>query len=163
MNALKKIFIALIVGAATVLCLYGGLWALVFHMAGQRSCDDFNIDNIELHAGVDIPNIEDSDCNYDGVRTMKQAWFLIDKNSVDMDYYIGRNKFLLFTDTSNVGYTDFLNLDTVITASNFSKGDLYYTKGSAKRKSGIVESWKTLFDKRSGKLWATIYYNDKQK
>jgi len=161
MKPWKKIFIVLIIGAAAVLCLYGAMYAFVFHMASQRSCDAFNIDNIELHAQVDIPDIEDSDCNYDGVRTMKQAWFLLDKGSMNMDHYISRNKFLPFTDTSNVGFSDFLNLDSGIIGADFSKSELYYTKGSAKRLSGILESWKTLLDKRSGKLWVAIYYNDK--
>jgi hypothetical protein len=162
MKMWRKLLMALAILTGVVLCLFGGWLALARHIGSQRSCEYFNIDNIELHTEVDIPAIKESDCNYDSGRTVKQAWFRIDKQSVNLDRYILRNKFLTLPDTATLSLSDFLDLDTTIAAARFSKGDLYYTKGSARRRSGIVESWKTLLDKRSGKLWATIYYNDKQ-
>jgi hypothetical protein len=138
------------------------MWVIAFLMGSQRNCDSFNIDNVELHACIDIPAIINSDCNYDPTRTMKQAWFLIDTASVDMDYYLRYNKFLILNHTSDVGFADFLNLDSNISNSRFSKRGLYYTKGKAKRMSGVEESWKTLLDLRTGKVWTTIYYNDQQ-
>ena len=66
---------------------------LVSHIYQRQDCERFNIDNIELRTGINIPSTSDSDCSCDPSQNIKSATFLIDTQKVDLDDYIIVNNF----------------------------------------------------------------------
>jgi hypothetical protein len=145
--------------ALTIIIVLGGLAffglrQLTRSIYSQRTCDWANIDNIEMHAGVDIPNIKTCDCEYNKGQNTKAARFDLDKGSVDMNRYIKINNFKKLNSTSDISFDELLKKDV-----NFdqlmSSADLYYTKGSYQG-----ETWQTLLDNSTGRLWVTIKYKD---
>ena len=58
----------------------------------STGCEQFNIDNIEVRTGIDIPPVTDNiNCNSDG--HIKMASFVI-KEEVDIRDYIQKNDFI---------------------------------------------------------------------
>lgn len=133
---------------------YFGLRQFTRSIYSQRTCEWANIDNIEMHAEIDIPKIIKCDCEYKKEQNTKMARFDLDMGNVDMDRYIKINNFKKLNSTADVSFDDLLtketNLDELISSS-----DLYYTKGSYKG-----EIWQTLLDNSTGRLWVTIKYKE---
>jgi len=149
---IKTILIAL---AFTVLLCLGVLVAFkmftrsIYH---QRTCDWANIDNIELHTQIDIPDILTYDCYYKKELNTKMARFDLDLTKLDMTNYMYRNKFIRLTKPTDFFFDKFLK--TNINADEFlSNSNLYYTYGSSRQ-----EYWQALLDNVAGKLWVTIEY-----
>lgn len=68
-----------------------GCRALISTITNSNDCERFNIDNIEVRTGIDIPAIKNVDCIYkDGI---KDVTFTIDTNKVIVNEYLERNKF----------------------------------------------------------------------
>ena len=88
----KFLFISL-----SVIVLVGGFMLsfklLVKHIYNRRDCERFNIDNIELRTGIDIPKIKTVDCTCDENQGIKSSTFQIDKEFVNIDEYIEKNNF----------------------------------------------------------------------
>jgi hypothetical protein len=135
-----------------VICISGffGLKAFVTAIQDQRTCEWANIDNIELHAHVDIPSVSKSDCDYDKEHKTKRAFFTIDKNKVDLDEYIQTNSLKKLSLTAEPEYDRFLKLRK----DSLRSAELYY-KNASDRDRGDV-----LLDKNTGRLWVTIKYKD---
>ena len=150
----KIIAIILVSVIATCGLGYLGLYAFVRTIYNQRSCVWANIDNIEMHANIDIPKIKDSQCKYIKEQNVKMSHFDIDNNNVDMDRYINLNKFKKLKTKTDIAFEHFLEMDDHITNTTIL-ADLYFTKGSEQG-----ETWQTLFNKSTGKLWVTIRYED---
>lgn len=55
-------------------------------------CDRFNIDNIELRTGINIPVVKNIECNYDETTKTKKSTFIIDTETVNIEDYIQKNK-----------------------------------------------------------------------
>ena len=87
---MKKVLIGitLIIGCLGI--LYGAFHLFARHIYNTQSCAVFNIDNIELRTGIDVPEITSSDCEYNG--NTKVSRFIIDTEKVDLDQYITKNK-----------------------------------------------------------------------
>ncbi|PKO99811.1 MAG: hypothetical protein CVU13_04595 [Bacteroidetes bacterium HGW-Bacteroidetes-8] len=88
----KKILFVLGALALIVLLFMGGTRLLIRHIYNRTDCERFNIDNIELRTGVDIPDITESKCESDG--KIKICEFTLDTNKIVLSHYIDRNKFI---------------------------------------------------------------------
>ncbi|MEM1121380.1 MAG: hypothetical protein AAGJ18_13090 [Bacteroidota bacterium] len=67
---------------------------LVNHIYNRTDCEQFNIDNIEVRTGIDIPAVSDVTCEFKSTENTKISVFILDKSVLDFDYYIQRNKFI---------------------------------------------------------------------
>ena len=71
--------------------LLGIFLLFAWYISQRTDCEQFNIDNIELRTGIDIPPVtEKVDCQSDG--TIKTSSFIIEE-SVDLMAYLEKNKF----------------------------------------------------------------------
>ncbi len=128
-----------------------GFVSFVIAVDKQRSCEWANIDNIELHAHVDIPKVTSSDCAYDQAVNTKKARFTLDLKSVDLEKYIHRHQLKKVVPASELTLGRFL----MLAGETAPRADYYYKQGA---KEG--ENWAVLLDKNTGKLWVTIQYKD---
>ena len=128
-----------------------GFKVFVSSIRNQRTCEWANIDNIELHAHVDIPKVKNWDCDYTKELNTKKAHFTIDERNFDMSRYVQRNNLKKLNSFTELSFDNFLNFSK----DSISNSDLYYKN---RLKDG--ESSSVLLDKRTGKLWVTIKYKD---
>ena len=149
---IKTIFIAL---ALTVLICLGvlvGFKMFTHSIFKQRTCDWANIDNIELHTQIDIPDIITYACNYKRELNTKMTRFDLDLTKLDLTNYIHQNNFKRLTKPTEFILEKFLNMNN--NADEFlSNSNLYYTYGSSHQ-----EYWQALLDNVAGKLWVIIEY-----
>jgi hypothetical protein len=89
---MKRVFI--IVGSLALFTglLMAGCRALISTIGNFNDCERFNIDNIEVRTGVDIPAITNVDCIYDN--GIKNVTFTLDTVKVDIADYLEKNKFV---------------------------------------------------------------------
>ncbi|MBC7885520.1 MAG: hypothetical protein H7X99_08595 [Saprospiraceae bacterium] len=147
--------IAITLTSVTILAGLGFLGFLKFTRSihQQRSCEWANIDNIELHTGIDIPKILTSDCEYNKKLNTKTASFSIDTGNVDISKYILRNKFNKIQAMTGFGLEELLKNEHI--AGLKSTSGLYYAKGSS-----LGETWQSILENPTGKLWVTIKFKD---
>ena len=93
---MKKIGIVLTISIGIIVILYFGLHLFSRMIYNTQSCERFNIDNIELRTGVNIPEIKSYDCEC--TNNKKFSKFIIDTDKVDLDDYVTRNNFTLKND-----------------------------------------------------------------
>jgi len=133
---------------------YLGIMAFARSAYSQRNCEWANIDNVEMHAKVDIPRIVTYGCDYDKEKNIKMAHFDIDTSKVDMERYIQINKFNKLESETQVEFDDLLKTTSNISAL-IASSDLYYKVGS---KDG--ERYQNLLNNTTGRLWVFIEYKD---
>ncbi len=135
------------------ICVFAfmGFRGFVNSIRDQRTCDWANIDNIELHAHIDVPKIVKWDCDYEKVSNTKRASFTIDKNSFDLNTYIQGYNLKKINHSTELEYGRFLNMKK----DSLVGSDLYYKKS----KPG-GERYDVILDKETGRLWITIEYKD---
>lgn len=68
-----------------------GIRTLTQKIYNARTCDWANIDNIEMHARIDIPEIESCECEYDEIFNVKKSTFTL-LADMDPEEYIRKNK-----------------------------------------------------------------------
>lgn len=90
---MKQILIGLSIIALFLLLFMGGFKLLAGHIYGRTDCERFNIDNIEVRTGIDIPAVSNVDCSFDASINTKFSTFTFDKNEVDLEEYVVRNDF----------------------------------------------------------------------
>lgn len=144
------ITVVIVTGGLVMLGLYG-FTRLIYN---QRNCTWANIDNIELHAHINIPAITNYDCDYLPVENIKISCFDIDLSKVDINKYIQTNLLTKLPASSDVVFDERLK-----TKSNFfnvnDSLELYYRIGSYKE-----ESWQILLNSTTGRLCVFIKYKD---
>jgi len=152
MTMKKKVAIIALVSLFTV-CVFTflGFTAFVSSIRNQRTCEWANIDNIELHAHIDVPKVTKWDCNYDKANNIKKAAFTIDRNNFNLNEYIQTYNLKKLNSATELKYDRFLNLEK----ESLTSSDLYYKKNPL---GG--ERYDVLLDKKTGRLWVTIKYND---
>lgn len=128
-----------------------GFGAFVNSIRSERTCEWANIDNVELHAHIDVPKVTESDCDYEQEKNTKRAFFVIDRNNFNAERYIQLNELKKLHSTSELESGRFINLET----SSLISSDLYH-----KQSSSNGESYDVLFDKTAATLWVTIKYRD---
>lgn len=129
---MKKILLII-----SAIVLFFTLVGFGFYGLGQMiysncDCERFNIDNIELRTGINIPNIKNVECTYDDKTKTKNSSFIIDTEKVDIEEYIQKNK-LIKSGTS----------------------ELYVKSNDTES-----HSYKGILDKDTGKLAIEIIYKD---
>ncbi len=141
---------AILIGVLIILGIYG-FTRLVYN---QRNCEWANIDNIEMHAHVDIPEINNCDCEYFGKENIKLSCFEIEVWKVDMNIFIQKNSLKKLNLPTTIEFDERLKVKC-----NFNElkdsSDLYYRIGS---QGG--ESWQILLNKTTGRLCVFIKYKD---
>ncbi|WP_339889155.1 hypothetical protein [uncultured Flavobacterium sp.] len=89
---MKKVLIIVSAIALFFLLVGFGFYGFSKMIYNSCSCEQFNIDNIELRTGINIPKIKSVDCTYDESTKTKKATFIIDLEKVDIEDYIQQNK-----------------------------------------------------------------------
>ena len=72
-----------------------GYRSLVSHIYNKVDCQEFNIDNIEVRTGIDIPPVTKAECQCNEDKTVKISTFTLDSAKLDLESYVLRNKFEL--------------------------------------------------------------------
>ncbi|MBL4708522.1 MAG: hypothetical protein JKY48_08810 [Flavobacteriales bacterium] len=123
---MKTVFIIIGPIGLLILMFMGSVKLLAIHICNRTDCDRFNIDNVELRTGIDIPNIQSNECNCS--EGLKSNTFVLDLDSGKLERYIQRNKFIaheaLFI---NKGETEYSSWSAIFNPStNELKIDLSY-------------------------------------
>lgn len=151
---MEKSRIALLVVAivAALGCLgFMGVRAFSEKIYKSRDCDFANIDNIEMHARIDIPSTTDCQCEYDNSTHTKKVIFDLDKDDLPEDYIV-LNK-LVKTSATDIAITDF-DFEKNLARFAASKS-LYYREGQTEK-----DRYKIIFDQEAGKIWVNLKYLD---
>ena len=106
----KGIIILLCAVLAACMIVILGFRGLVSSIRNQRTCEWANIDNIEIHAHIDVPKVTKWDCNYEKDRNTKKAFFIIDRQNFDFNKYVKTYKFRKVLSATEVEYDRFLKL-----------------------------------------------------
>jgi len=154
---MEKSRIALLVIAiiAALGCLgFMGVRAFCDNVYKSRDCDFANIDNIEMHSGIDIPEITDCDCRYDDREMAKKVTFTLNTNTVDMQAYAADNHFQKFEIDQPLH-------QSLAFAADLPKTDrnrLYYRSNEEFIKPG-KDLYRMVLNPETGKLWIYLQYN----
>ncbi|MCT4622864.1 MAG: hypothetical protein N4A46_04515 [Schleiferiaceae bacterium] len=89
---MKRVLIVVSVLAATALLGMGGLKLLSVQAYNSCTCERFNIDNLEVRTGIDIPKLDSLHCHLTEDGSLKQNAFFL-HSDVDLDHYVERNNF----------------------------------------------------------------------
>lgn len=129
---MKKIIIIFSTIALFLTLVGFGFYGFSKVIYNSCSCENFNIDNIELRTGINIPAIKSVACNYDEITKTKKSSFIIDTEKVNIEDYIQKNK-----------------LDK-------SEEENLYVKSNDNKS----HSFKVILNKNTGKLDVEIKYKD---
>ena len=88
---MKEVTKVLIVLATIILFGFTSIKSFTNHIYNRTDCEQMNIDNIELRTGIDIPAVSKVICAFKTAKQTKVSVFTLDKNKVDLAYYINRN------------------------------------------------------------------------
>ena len=86
-----------VIGGVTLFFFLGaiGCKSLIGHIYNRVDCEQFNIDNVEVRTGINIPAVTDVECQCDEAKTIKTNTFILNSDLVDMNDYVSKNKFQL--------------------------------------------------------------------
>jgi len=87
---MKKAIVLLSLVIITIIFLLGSCALLSKHIYSRQDCVTFNIDNIELRTGINIPKVLSSKCECTDHR--KNAEFVLDLDQLDITDYLSKNK-----------------------------------------------------------------------
>ncbi len=76
----------------TCLLCMGGCKLLVKSIFNRQDCERFNIDNIEVRTGIDIPAVTDCDCKSENMT--KTSVFTLDTSVIQVAEYREKHKFI---------------------------------------------------------------------
>ena len=150
MPVIKKVFIVIGIFLVILIVGYAGINLFGWSIYNSNSCERFNIDNIELRTGTNIPFISECDCNL-GNNT-KYVVFQFSPG-VNVNEYIVRNKFEKYQSDIAISFEDFPGFDTNLLSDAES---LFFKKGKNERNG---DNWEMILDK--GKLWIKLQYGEK--
>ncbi len=91
MSVLNK---ALITISVLLLLGFVGCKSLINHIYNRTDCERFNIDNIEVRTGIDIPPVSEVICEFKESERTKVAVFTLERASLDLARYVKRNDFV---------------------------------------------------------------------
>ena len=115
----------------------------------QKTCVWANIDNIEMHATIDIPTVIDSECYYDKKNNIKKAYFKFNAAKVKTKDYLNKYKLQRVNISSVLNNISFLNFEN----NNISTSSLFLKKTKKRGETTTV-----LIDTLSHKIWVNICY-----
>ena len=94
MCSMKNHLLVLILFLSAPIFLLAGCYGLSKHIYSRMDCKAFNIDNIEVRTGVNIPAVVSSECEIEQAEKRKMSRFTIDASRVKVKDYIARNNFM---------------------------------------------------------------------
>lgn len=142
MGSRRVIWIAIAAAVAFICIGFIGVRTFVQAVYDGRDCDWANIDNIEMHARVDIPEIENCDCSYTVSDNVKRAVFTIDQNQ-DLEEYVRSQKLRAMPTQA----------DQPSAGQGFDKNRIYIREDSHED-----SRYRLALDPASRKLWVQITY-----
>jgi len=148
----KRIALLVVSIIAALGCLgFMGLKTFCEKIFDSRDCEWANIDNIEMHARIDIPATTDCHCEYNEITATKKAVFSLEKGKLPEDYAV-KNK-LTKTEADAIAMADFNfeNKRAILPAGE----SLYYREGKTSR-----EDYKIIYDPKAGKIWVNLKFLD---
>ncbi|MFA6150385.1 MAG: hypothetical protein WC716_03625 [Chitinophagaceae bacterium] len=136
-----------------VLLIYLALMGFGRFLYNSRGCEQFYIDNTELHTRTDIPAKLEIDCHYNSKILLKRVYFVIDKKEVKMPGHIVFSEFKPLPSVSGFKTNDFFrfNGDTL---GKLHTSALFYKEHT--KQNG--EYYKALLDTVSGQVWLNLRY-----
>lgn len=153
---LKRCLNIVLIIAILFLIFVGGCYGVSKLIYASKGCEQFYIDNTEMHTGIDIPKILKIDCQYNKQMKRKRLYFLIDKSSVPMHRYISFSEFKALEKDFIVTTDDFIHCNEDSLKKRKTSSTLFYKKyGDANG-----ESYKALLDSNAGKVWIDLKYAD---
>lgn len=150
----KYLRISLLIVAALALLLVLGYISLrlFFNLIiNNRSCEHFNIDHVEIHAEIDIPQIVDDSCFCKAFENCKQNRFQLRLSSARMSEYIQVNNLSRVADREKLITQNLLMPEPI-----YPQHQYFFRSGKYKE-----ERWKILLDSNAQLLWVTIWYGKK--
>lgn len=148
----RNLLIALVVIAFLSLALFG-FKVFISSINNQRDCEFANIDNIEMNVGINIPSIENSDCNYDEAIKEKSVYFKFD-DEVNIKEYYNSNK---FSKLQTVNLEEFLDLNYVGNSYPLKEGtDNFYFK----KETRYSNNYHAILNADTKELWIVISFKD---
>jgi hypothetical protein len=155
-NVIRKTLWVLLVLLMLCVVFMGGCYGMAKLIYASRGCEQFYIDNTEMHTGIDIPQKLYIDCAYNKEQKTKMVYYVIDKPNVPMQRYISFSEFKplrVFPFTSSRDTFHF-NADTML---RLQQRNTLFTK-EYKDQSG--ERYTALLDTSSGQVWLQLTYAD---
>lgn len=147
----KTFIVMAILFISLPICIAFGFRFFTKSIYKQRTCEWANIDNLELHAKVNVPKITSSDCDYNEATNTKKAFFNVNKNLLDTISYIKLNQLNPIQKLGGAAIEKFLKFDELATEST----SYYYKENQKDGEFSYV-----LFNADEGKLWVTVKYAD---
>lgn len=150
---MKKTIIITLVVVSSFTLLFFDFKSFVYSIKNERSCEFANIDNIEIHIGINIPKTESSLCNYDESLNMKSVYFKF--KELNSQEYISDNEFIKIKNFKelNEGYIQYFLGDYKSLNKDI---DSLYLK---------IDDWKSnfhfaVYNAKTNEFWAVVYYKD---
>jgi hypothetical protein len=147
----SRIALLVVAIAAAVVCLgFMGIRAFTQRIYDGRSCQWANIDNIEMHVKIDVPETAHCDCRYDQLTRTKSAVFTLVKNEIP-DGYAQANRL------EKISKTDRFPIDFKWLRKHplDASHNLYFREAETK-----WDDYKLLYDESAGKLYVSLRYLD---
>jgi len=88
---MKRVLWILSAIAILLFLFIGSFHLLAYSMFNTNSCTQFNIDNIELRTGINIPEINDVNC--ENTNTTKRSEFILHAKDLEINDYLKKNNF----------------------------------------------------------------------
>lgn len=136
-----------------VLLIYLALMGFGRLLYNSRGCEQFYIDNTELHTRTNIPEKLEIECNYNSKTLLKRVYFVIDKEQEEMPGYISFSEFKPLPAAHTFKTDDFFRFNTD-TLGKLHGSALFYKEHT--KKNG--EYYKALLDTVSGQVWLNLRY-----
>ena len=86
-----KVFKVIAVLLLAAVMFMSGFVLLTKHIFNRKDCVRFNIDNIEVRTGINVPSVTDCDC--EATQYDKRSTFTIDTTNTNLATYIVKNGF----------------------------------------------------------------------
>jgi hypothetical protein len=150
---MKKIIIIILFFLSLITLLFFGFKTFVISIKETRGCEFANIDNIEINVGIDVPEIEKSECNYDSVKKVKSVYFKLKK--LDTKKYISKNKFSKLDDLIDLEPESLQYFLSDISSINENPNSIFIKSGSRKSNSHFV-----VYNALTNELWAVVHFKD---
>lgn len=150
---MKKIIIIILFFLSLITLLFFGFKTFVISIKETRGCEFANIDNIEINVGIDVPEIEKSECNYDSIKKVKSVYFKLKK--LDTKKYISKNKFSKLDDLIDLEPESLQYFLSDISSINENPNSIFIKSGSRKSNSHFV-----VYNALTNELWAVVHFKD---
>ena len=147
MTRIRILLLSVAIAAALAGLGYMGVRTLSQQIYKARTCNWANIDNIEMHARIDIPKVESCECEYDEFFNVKKSSFTL-SDDLNVEEYTLKNQLVPLRDDSPKNVLEYagnqiLNQDKLFARQGFRRDE---------------DQYEVLFDPSTRKLWVYLKY-----